>query len=104
MDLLIWFDIDHTLAHIPIGDGYDMSWIEAVGTVFGLLCIWYASQEKTINFLFGLINVTLFAIIFYQVQLYSLLLLQLFFFCANIYGWYAWTRPSSENKDTLVVR
>lgn len=55
-----------------------MSWIEAVGTLFGLLCIWFASQEKTINYLFGLINVTLFAVIFYQIQLYGILLLQLF--------------------------
>lgn len=86
MDLMTFFDINHTLVNIPIGGGYAMSWIEAVGTLFGLLCIWFASQEKTINYLFGLINVTLFAVIFYQIQLYGILLLQLFFFCANIYG------------------
>ena len=50
-------------------------------------------SEKTINYLFGLINVSLFAIIFFQIQLYGLLLLQLFFFCANLYGWYAY-RPT----------
>ena len=28
----------------PIGaGGYDLSWIEAVGTMAGLLCIWLAS-------------------------------------------------------------
>ena len=37
------------------------------------------------------------------IQLYGLLLLQLFFFCANIYGWYAWTRPN-EQGETLEVR
>ncbi|CAG19841.1 nicotinamide riboside transporter PnuC [Photobacterium profundum] len=104
MDILAWFDINNTLVNIPIGGGYAMSWIEAVGTVFGLLCIWYASQEKTINYVFGLINVSLFAIIFFQIQLYGILMLQLFFFCANIYGWYAWTRPSSEDGDMLEVR
>ncbi|MGL4735144.1 MAG: nicotinamide riboside transporter PnuC [Enterovibrio sp.] len=103
MDLMAFFDINHTLVNIPIGSGYAMSWIEAVGTLFGLLCIWFASQEKTINYLFGLINVTLFAVIFYQIQLYGLLLLQLFFFGANIYGWYAWTRPNAQG-DTLLVR
>lgn len=67
MNLLALFDINNTLVHIPLGaGGYAMSWIEAVAAVFGLLCIWYASKEKTINYLFGLINVTLFAIIFYQ--------------------------------------
>ena len=103
MDLLSLLDINNTLVNIPIGEGYAMSWIEAFGTVFGLLCIWFASQEKTINYLFGLLNVTLFAVIFFQIQLYGLLLLQLFFFCANIYGWYAWTRPNDQG-ETLEVR
>lgn len=104
MDITIWFSIYHTLVNIPIGGGYAMSWIEAVGTLFGLLCIYYASQEKTINYIFGLINVTLFAIIFYQIQLYGILLLQLFFFCANVYGWWAWTSPVSDAGDRLQVR
>ncbi|CAH8189033.1 MULTISPECIES: nicotinamide riboside transporter PnuC [Vibrio] len=103
MELFALLDINNTLVNIPIGGGYAMSWIEAFGTVFGLLCIWFASQEKTINYLFGLLNVTLFAVIFFQIQLYGLLLLQLFFFCANVYGWYAWTRPNADG-DTLQVR
>lgn len=104
MGFLDFFDINNTLINFSIGGGYAMSWIEAVGTIFGLLCIWYASKEKTINYAFGLINVSLFAIIFYQIQLYGILLLQLFFFCMNIYGWYAWTRPASSNGDMLKVR
>ncbi len=100
-----WFDIGNTLVTIPLGDGgYAMSWVEAVGTLFGLLCIWLASQEKTINYLFGLVNVSLFAVIFFQIQLYGMLLLQLFFFCANVYGWYAWTRPANDQGERLVIR
>lgn len=90
MSIFELFSINNTLVTIPLGGGYAMSWIEAIGTLFGLTCIWFASQEKTINYLFGLINVSLFAIIFFQIQLYGLLMLQLFFFCANVYGWYAW--------------
>ncbi|EPF18499.1 Nicotinamide riboside transporter pnuC [Cedecea davisae] len=93
------------LVHIPIGaGGYDLSWIEAVGTLAGLLCIWLASLEKIANYAFGLINVTLFAIIFFQIQLYASLLLQLFFFVANLYGWYAWSRQSSNNQALLQIR
>ena len=61
--------INTVLYHFNLGVGYSLSYIEAVGTIFGLLCIWYASKEKIFNFYFGLINVTLFAIIFYQIQL-----------------------------------
>jgi nicotinamide mononucleotide transporter len=84
MSIFEWFSINHTLVTIPLGGGYAMSWIEAVGTLFGLACIWCASQEKTINYLFGLINVSLFAII--------------------LYGWYAWTRPANAQGDTLQIR
>lgn len=100
-----FFSTQNILVHIPIGaGGYDLSWIEAVGTVAGLLCIWLASLEKIANYAFGLINVTLFAIIFFQIQLYASLLLQIFFFAANVYGWYAWSRQTSDNQAELQIR
>lgn len=62
-----FFSINNVMVNIPLGEGgYALSWIEAIGTVFGLLCIWCASREKIINYLFGLINVTLFAAIFFR--------------------------------------
>ncbi len=100
-----FFSTQNILVHIPLGaGGYDLSWIEAVGTVAGLLCIWLASLEKISNYAFGLINVTLFAVIFFQIQLYASLLLQLFFFAANIYGWYAWSRQTTQNEAALQIR
>ncbi|HHR6441968.1 TPA: nicotinamide riboside transporter PnuC [Providencia alcalifaciens] len=100
-----FFSTANTLIQIPLwGSVYDFSYIEAVGTVAGLLCILLASFEKTINYLFGLINVTLFAVIFFQIQLYANLLLQVFFFGANIYGWYAWSRMSSAQEAELKIR
>ena len=100
-----FFSTQNILVHIPIGaGGYDLSWIEAVGTLAGLLCIWLASLERIVNYAFGLINVTLFAIIFFQIQLYASLLLQLFFFVANIYGWYAWSRQNSQQEAELQIR
>lgn len=100
-----FFSVQNILVHIPIGTGgYSLSWIEAIGTVAGLLCIWLASLEKIINYFFGLINVTLFAVIFFQIQLYASLLLQLFFFVANIYGWYAWSRQTNNNEALLKIR
>lgn len=100
-----FFSTQNILVHIPLGaGGYSLSWIEAIGTVAGLLCIWLASLEKIVNYAFGLVNVTLFAIIFFQIQLYASLLLQLFFFIANIYGWYAWSRQSDSQQALLHIR
>ncbi|MDC9596422.1 nicotinamide riboside transporter PnuC [Xenorhabdus anantnagensis] len=100
-----FFNINNILVHIPLGtDGYNLSYIEAIGTIAGLLCIWLASQEKIINYLFGLINVSLFAVIFFQIQLYASLILQIFFFAANIYGWYAWSRMNEQKQVELKIR
>ncbi|NIG62328.1 MAG: nicotinamide riboside transporter PnuC [Serratia symbiotica] len=101
-----FFSTGNILVHIPLLGvrGYDLSWIEAVGTLFGLLCTWCASKEKIINYLFGLINVILFAVIFFQIHLYASLLLQLFFFGANIYGWYTWSRQTYNNQAVLQIR
>lgn len=100
-----FFSTQNILVHIPFGvGGYDLSWIEAVGTLAGLLCIGLASLEKISNYAFGLLNVTLFAIIFFQIQLYASLLLQVFFFVANIYGWYAWSRQTSQHEAELQIR
>ncbi|MBD2784252.1 nicotinamide riboside transporter PnuC [Xenorhabdus sp. DI] len=100
-----FFNINNILVHIPLGtSGYNLSYIEAIGTIAGLLCIWLASQEKIINYLFGLINVSLFAVIFFQIQLYASLILQIFFFAANIYGWFAWSRVNEQKQIALKIR
>ncbi|MBC8951890.1 nicotinamide riboside transporter PnuC [Xenorhabdus sp. PB62.4] len=100
-----FFNINNILVHIPLGTGgYNLSYIEAIGTIAGLLCIWLASQEKIINYIFGLINVSLFAVIFFQIQLYASLILQIFFFAANIYGWYAWSRVNDQKQVELKIR
>ncbi|MBG5920876.1 nicotinamide riboside transporter PnuC [Providencia stuartii] len=100
-----FFSTSNILVTIPLWSSiYELSYIEAVGTIAGLLCILLASFEKTINYFFGLINVTLFAVIFFQIQLYANLLLQVFFFIANIYGWYAWSRVDNQQQTELKIR
>ncbi|PTF44521.1 nicotinamide riboside transporter PnuC, partial [Staphylococcus epidermidis] len=59
-----FFSVQNILVHIPIGaGGYDLSWIEAVGTIAGLLCICLAGLETIRNYFFVLINVPLFVIL-----------------------------------------
>lgn len=102
---MAWFSIHHILVHIHwAGIVYDLSWIEAIGTLTGLLCMWYAGKAHQINYVYGLVNVTLFAIIFFQIQLYASLLLQLFFWGANVYGLYAWRQHQNDTQHTLRIR
>ncbi|MGY2797447.1 nicotinamide mononucleotide transporter [Ewingella americana] len=103
--MLSYFSIHNIMVNIPLGkDGYQLSWIEAVGTLFGLINIWLASREKTINYLFGLLNVTLFTAIFFQIQLYASMMLQVFFFVANVVGWVIWYKDDKKEAPAIKIR
>lgn len=72
---------------------YQMSWIEFIGTLSGLICVYLASREKVLSWPIGLINSLSFLVIFWQVNLYSDVFLQTFFTIQGLYGWYRWTHP-----------
>jgi nicotinamide mononucleotide transporter len=80
---------------------YDMSYIELFGSVFGLWAVVLSTQEKVSSWYIGILNVLLSFFMFYQIQLYSDMLLQVYFFISNLMGWYLWTHPKKglENKD-----
>jgi nicotinamide mononucleotide transporter len=81
--------------------GYRMSLLELLATLTGLAAVWLAARSNIMTWLFALINAVLFFILFYQVNLYSAMALQVFFFCNALYGWYNWRK--SENGDKKPV-
>jgi len=92
------FDINEILITIL---GYNISYLEAVGTIFGFICVYLVTKEKISSWPIGIINIIFFFILFYQIRLYSDMLLQAIFFVLSIYGWYKWKKPEKglENKN-----
>lgn len=88
--------------------GYNLSYIEAAAVLSSLACIWLAAKQKVINFAFGVVCTGLYAVFFYQERLYSSMMLNIAFFCFNIYGYFLWTRPKkgeeNENNELKVRR
>ncbi len=82
---------------------YPLSYIEFIGTVFGLIAVWLATRQKISSWLVGLINVSCFFWLFYQVQLYSGMFLQAFFFATNFYGWYVWRKQLAGNEAPTIL-
>lgn len=79
--------------------GYSMSYIEFTGVVFGLIAVWLSAKAHILSWPIGIINVILAAILYYQVQLYPDMFLQVFFFITNIIGWWRWANPKPEEAD-----
>ncbi len=98
MELL--FNLNNTLFELL---GYKMSLLELVATLSGLGATWYAAREKIITWPFAMVNAVLFFILFYQVNLYSAMVLQLFFFGNSIYGWINWGRDSRGEEKPVTM-
>lgn len=82
--------------------GYNMSWLELVATIFGLGAVALSAKEHIANWGIGLVNIVLSAVVFYQSQLYSDMILQAYFFVTGVYGWWQWAKRDSETEEQMV--
>lgn len=98
-----WLSIEYIA--FSVGD-YPISYIELVGTIFGMLTVYYAAKPDILTWPTAVINEFAFLGLFFQVQLYADMLLQVYFFIATCYGWYFWHRqPAGEHRvHTLSTR
>ena len=72
--------------------GYPISYAELIGTIFGLISVYLASRANIWTWPTGILNELFLFALFYQVQLYADMLLQLYFFVVTLYGWYHWNQ------------
>lgn len=76
-----------------------MSLIELVGTLFGLVSVYLASRAHIGTWPAGMINQWSFFVLFWQVQLYSVALLQVVFFAMAVYGWWQWAVVAKRQNN-----
>jgi hypothetical protein len=79
-----------------------MNWIEITATVFGALCVWLTVRQNILCWPTGLVQVLLYIIVFYQVRLYSDMLLHVIYVFLQLYGWYAWLYGGTERSRMPV--
>lgn len=95
------FDIENIVFTIL---GYDLSYIELIGTLFGFISVILAARANILTWPTGIINEVSFFILFYQVQLYSDMYLQVYFFGVTIYGWYYWKNQNGSRSITTLSK
>lgn len=78
--------------------------IEAWAAVTGLLCVFLAARENLWSYPAGIINIALFVVMFYSVQLYADMTLQFIFLGLTIYGWVVWMTGQKNQKDVRRTR
>lgn len=102
MELLNQFiQIENTMIRIA---NYSLSYVEFIGTLFGLISVWLATKANWHTWTTGIVNVIAFFIIYYQIQLYSDMLLQVFFFGCSLVGIYKWLVKDKLKNNKSIRR
>lgn len=91
-----FFDINTTFFTVL---GYAMSYLEFFGVLTGLAAVWLSARAHIWSWPVGIMNVVLSFFLYFQVQLYPDMLLQVFFFVTNIIGWWRWSHPKENEAD-----
>ena len=80
--------------------GSPISWVELVGLVFGLASVALAARANVWTWYTGLVSQIAYFAVFYQIQLYSDMLLQVFFTVLGFYGMLTWRKPKTDAHST----
>jgi nicotinamide mononucleotide transporter len=85
-----------------------MSIWEVIGTVLGIIGVWLMIRQNIWGWPVGLVQVAVYAWVFFDAKLYSDALLQIAFFVIQAYGWWHWLRgvgkTSSAQSGLPVTR
>src|ERR1700694_4480534 len=69
-----------------------MSVWEIIGTVLGVIGVWLMIRQNIAGWPVGLVQVAVYAWVFFDTKLYSDAILQIAFFLIQAYGWWHWWR------------
>jgi nicotinamide mononucleotide transporter len=83
--------------------GYQMSYLEFVGTVLTFLSVYLAMKNSLLNWPAAIFSGILFGILFFQIQLYSDFFEQIYYIITSIYGWWLWMRIKKKTESEEVV-
>lgn len=82
----------------------DMSVWEIIGTVLGVIGVWLMIRQNIWGWPVGLVQVAVYAWVFFDAKLYSDTILQAAFFLIQAYGWWHWLRGNQGEAALPVTR
>lgn len=80
-----------------------MTPVEIVAVVFSLLCVFFTLKNNIWCWPTGLVGVIAYAFVFYDVKLYSDVILQLIYIFMQFAGWYAWLHGGKDKTELPIT-
>lgn len=81
-----------------------MSGLELFAAALGVIAVWLTVKQNPWCWPIGLVMVLLYSWIFFEVKLYSDMLLQVVYAALQLYGWWQWTRVGDTTYGREVSR
>ncbi|WP_010487394.1 nicotinamide riboside transporter PnuC [Pseudomonas sp. S9] len=81
-----------------------MSPLELVAATLGVIAVWLTVKQNIWCWPVGLVMVLMYSWIFFDIKLYSDMLLQVVYAVLQLYGWWQWTRGGGEHNGRQVSR
>lgn len=78
--------------------------LELTAVIFGAVAVWLTAKENILCWPLGLVNVSLYVVIFYRVKLYADMGLQVVYIVLILYGWYSWLHGGRDRGELIVTR
>lgn len=67
-----------------------LTWLQALGTTFGVIQVLLARKNNIHNYLFGIVSILISLWVLYKSKLYADIILSLYYLVMSIYGWFYW--------------
>jgi nicotinamide mononucleotide transporter len=100
--ILILGIIAANLIHSILEQSVDV--VGSLAGVTGVICVVLVARGNILNYIFGVVNVSLYAFISYKAGLYGDAALNaLYYFPMQFIGWYSWVRRREEEESVTVV-
>jgi nicotinamide mononucleotide transporter len=80
-----------------------MSNLELLAAALGVIAVWLTVKQNVWCWPIGLVMVLLYTWIFFDVKLYSDMLLQVVYAVLQVYGWWQWTRRGQVASSRSVT-
>lgn len=81
----------------------DIPWLELMSVFTSYSCTYLCVRESKWNFPMGIVSVTLLGILFYDLKLYSSMVLSLYLVPVLVVGWWKWSNGGKELPVTNIT-
>lgn len=81
-----------------------MGWIEFVAALFGVVSVYLSTRENIWSWPTAIVNVLVYALVFYRARLYADMGLQFIYAGISVYGWYHWLHGGADRGVLKVSR